>query len=227
MVKTCYDLYNMEDVPIQEFLLQDENNVIFNIDKESLGINRAFLKLSKSFIFWSCEMMPKGSSSRRILGTPISHEPLQKFVSLLLRNATFVEFNDIDFVLKRDVRNISLVFDHIEPKLQSNSVFEAKLGAGVSGKHCQSTSAEKIYRVSSTTMKIALKADKLDKNKQKIALKQYLTQEKSKSKSQTKSKSSSKSKSRSGGISSYESKYDVSVQPREKLFNKSGRLRKN
>jgi hypothetical protein len=200
--KLVYDLYLMEDVPITEFLSDDENNVIFEIDKELIGINRVFLKLNKASTFWSCE------------------EPLEKYARLALRNATFIQFEDIDFVLKRDVKQISLVFDHIEPKIQSNDVFEAKPGSGISGMHCQDTSLQKIYRVSKITMKAAEKANKTNIKSHKIAMEKYLAQKLSRSGSK------SKSRSRSNSIGKYESKYDVAL-PKSDLFKRTGRLKKN
>jgi hypothetical protein len=193
----------MEDVPITDFLSEDENNVIFEIDKELIGINRVFLKINKASTFWSCE------------------EPLEKYARLALRNATFIQFEDIDFVLKRDVKQIALVFDHIEPKIQSNDVFEAKIGSAISAMHCQDTSIQKIYRVSKKTMKSAEKATKTNMKSHKIAMEKYLTQKLSRSGSVSKSKS----RSRSNSIGKYESKYDV-VLPKSDLFKRTGRLKK-
>jgi hypothetical protein len=203
--KLVLDLYLMESIPIDDFLSEDQNNVIFNIDKELIGINRVFLKLNKSSIFWSCE------------------EPLEKYARLALRNATFVKFEDIDFVLKRNVREISLLLDHLEPKIQSNDVFEAKLGSAISGMHCQDTSMQNIYRVNKITMKKAIKAPKIDLKLHKIAVGTYINQKLSRSSSK-KSHSKSKSTSRSNSIGKYEEKYDVA--PRSKLVTKSGRLKK-
>jgi sRNA-binding carbon storage regulator CsrA len=201
--KFVLDLYLMDEIPMDDFLLEDQNNVIFHIDKEFIGINRVFLKLDKSSIFWSCE------------------EPLEKYARLALRNASFVQFEDINFVLKRDVRQISLVFDHLEPKIQSNDVFEAKVGSGISGMHCQDTSMQKIYKVSKTTMKTAVNAPKIDLKLHKTAVEKYINQKLSRSSSK---KSNSTSKSRSNSIGKYEAKYDVA--PRSKLVAKSGRLKK-
>ena len=195
--KLVYDLYLMEDVPITDFLSENENNVIFEIDKELIGINRVFLEINKASTFWSCE------------------EPLEKYARLALRNATFIHFEDIDSVLKRDVKQISLVFDHIEPKIQSNDVFEAKPGSGISGMHCQDTSIQKIYRVSKNTIKLAEKSNKINMKSHKIAMEKYLAQKLSRSGS--KSKSRSKSRSRSNSIGKYESTYDVAL-PKSDLF---------
>ncbi len=176
-----YDVYALEFVKPSEFLDQDPNNVSVQVDKELIGIDRRHLAVNKQSTFWSC--VP----------------PLRKYTKLPLRDAIFVNYSEMERVLKHDIRKIVLVFDHVEERLQSNDVYGAKLGAGVSGKHCQSTSGERVYRVSAATLR-------------KIATSELVAKPK-----RVETSSSSQS------ASAYARKYDIPI-PTADLFDKSGRL---
>lgn len=196
MSKLCYDVYGLETVPVDDFLDTHPNNVVFEIDKEWIGINRFYLPINKQSIFWSCD------------------PPLRKFARLALRDPTFVVFSEIEKVLKHDIRRIVLVFDHVEDKLQSNAVYEAKMGAGVSGKHCQAASGERVYRVHANTMKKIHTTAIIAKPLKPVS---------SASRHSSSQRSSSRVSSRSPSRETYARKYDVRI-PTADLFDKSGRL---
>jgi hypothetical protein len=179
--RLCFDLLALEWKSPSDFLKENSNHVIFDIDKELLGIDRTYLQINKTAVFWSCV------------------EPLEKFARLGLRGAVFVVFAEIEKVLKHDIRKISLVFEKFEPRLQSQDAYEAKLGSGISGKHCQETSGERIYRVSKRTLDMIASEPVLEKTKKTRKTHEQFAED-------------------------YASKYDVYI-PTAELFTSGGRLK--
>jgi hypothetical protein len=143
---TCFDQFMLEDEDLQTYMANDADNMVIFVEEadrraayctsvkqiESLGV------MKKQNKFYECETRTrrgKVSHGRsRVNPNPLARIPLTY--------SRYVDRESLGKLLKREVRYITLRRIGHTDRLMSADVFDAKVGAGISGMHCQLTSED-------------------------------------------------------------------------------------
>jgi hypothetical protein len=141
---TCFDQFMFEDEDLQTYMANDADNMVIFVEEadrraayctsvqqiKSLGV------MKTQNTFYECETLTRRGkvSHGRSNRPPLARIPLTY--------GRFVERESLKKLLKREVRYITLRRIGHTDRLMSTDVFGAKVGAGISGMHCQETSED-------------------------------------------------------------------------------------